>query len=117
MILYEGGRETGSLGWRVVINNYFMNDFEADDYHIWRIKLELAKEGSLQAMEEIKSQVGIHTHAQHRFMQANMTQVRIISNSFSTAPLFICSTRTKFTPRIRRVSQFLALYFSWVLFS
>lgn len=79
----------GSLGCRVVINNYLMNDFEADDYHIWRIKLELAKEGSMHAIEEIKAQIGVHTNAQHRFMQANMTQVPIISCSFSMARRFI----------------------------
>lgn len=87
-----------------------MNDFEADDYHIWRIKLELAKEGSMQAMEEIKAQIGQHTSVQHRFMQVNMAQVRIVSCSFSMARPFTCSTRTKSTPHIRHVNQFLASY-------
>lgn len=94
-----------------------MNDFEADDYHIWRIKLELAKEGSMQAMEEIKAQIGLHTSVQHRFMQVNMAQVCIISCSFSMARPFTCSTRAKCTPHIRHVNQFHASYSSWVLFS
>ena len=115
MMQYEGMKK-GSLGCRVVINNYLMNDFEADDYHLWRIKLELAKEGSTQAIEEIKAQIGAHADSQHRFMQANMAQVCIITCSFSMVRPFICSTRTKFTPPIRHANQFLASYYSWVLF-
>lgn len=55
-----------------------MNYFEEDQYHIWRIKLELAKEGSAQAIQDIKNHIAPSITPKHPFTQANFSKVKPI---------------------------------------
>jgi hypothetical protein len=52
VIFGDEGRDV-KLGLHAIIKNsyYLMNHFEEDEYHIWKIKLELAKQGNSQAIE------------------------------------------------------------------
>ena len=65
-----------------------MNYFEEDEYHIWRIKLELAKEGSFQAIQDIKNHISPNMDPKHPFIQANYTKVTPTLRSFSLIPPF-----------------------------
>ena len=59
-----------------------MNNFEEEELAAWRNRLQLAQQGSTQAVEEVKHLMGVHIEGDHVFATANYAQVTPLPFSY-----------------------------------